>query len=113
MVSLVTDTNDLTAKIAEARQIRYLQVNIVATNITPTDPTTTVNKEVDSFGDTLNPSDQNSFLQIDLSQSRTYSSGGDNVSTLTPEPTGDVYPPGSPDRSLDLVSWTITVQPSS
>ena len=110
MSQLVTDVSTTTAKIAEGRATQYLQVNIVATNITPVDPTSNVNKEVDAMGDTSLVNGQNTFLQIDLSQSRTYTSR-DNTSSLN-EPTGDVYPTGSNGNSaLDLVYWEIDVQP--
>ena len=112
MVQLVTDTTDMTAKIAEARQIRYLQLNIVATNVIPTDPTFSGLKEVDAMGDGLNSSQFNAFREIDLSQARTYTSS-DTLGLLSPEPDGDVYPPGSPDQSLDLEYWSIDVQPHS
>ena len=105
---LVTDTTDQTAKNQEAQQIRYLQVNIVATNVIPITPDN-VNKQVDAFGDTAHPNNQQ-FLTIDLTQNKTYTPD-DNVSTLQ-EPTGDVYPPGSNQPSLDLVSWSIQVIPN-
>ena len=98
------------AQLAAGRLVRYLQVNIVATNVTPIDPTTNVNKEVDAMGDTLTT--QNAFLEIDLSAARTYSSG--DVNSSLAEPMGDVFPPGgNATSSLDLVSWTIDVQPGS
>jgi len=113
MVSLVTDTNDMTAKIAEARQIRYLQINIVATNtISLTASTINGNKLVDAMGDGRNISEFSSFREIDLSQSRTFSSS-ETLGYLSPEPINDVYPDGPSDPSLDIKSWTVDVQPHS
>ena len=53
---LITDANgnplvDQTEAATRARALRFLQVNIVATNVVPRDVTTTVNKQVDSLGD--------------------------------------------------------------
>lgn len=105
---LVTDTNDQTARNLEAQKIQFLQVNIVATNHIPITPDNAL-KEVDAFGDTAHPNNQQ-FLTLDLTQSKTYLPE-DNVSTLQ-ERTGDVYPPGTTNTSLDLVSWSIQVIPN-
>ncbi len=105
---LVTDTNDQTAKNQEAQTIRWLQVNIVSTNVTPITQENVV-KYVDAFGDTRDTSNLH-FLTIDLTQNTTYSDS-DNISNLQ-EPTGDVYPVGSNQPSLDLVSWSIQVIPN-
>ncbi len=110
MSQLANDATTTQARIAEGKATQYLQVNIVATNIRPTDPTTNVNKEVDSMGNTLDPTAQNSFLQIDLTQSRTYTSE-DNVSSLNEPSSNDVYPGGSGNSALNLEYWKIDVQP--
>lgn len=101
------------ARINAGKAVNFLQVNIVATNITPIDPNTNVIKEVDSMGNTLDTATaQSSFLQIDMRTNRTYTSK-DNISSLN-EPVGDVFPPGpNATTSLDLDSWTIEVQPGS
>ena len=110
---LVTDTTDQAAKNQEAQNIEWLQVNMVATNVRPTDPTSSVLKEVDAFGNTLGSGTNSSaqtFLTIHLTENRTYSSS-DNVSNLQ-EPINDVYPGGNSEPSLDLQSWSIQVIPN-
>jgi hypothetical protein len=95
--------------LSEARAIRYLQVNIIATNSVPVN-TTTSGKQVDSMGDTTDPTFQTSFLLLDLNQAGTVSSNSTTPGTILYESTGDVYPPGSSSSnpSIDLVSWSIT-----
>ncbi len=113
MSQLVTDTTDQTAKNQEAQNIEWIEVNMVATNVTPTDPTSSVIKEVDAFGDTLGSgtsSSSQTFLTIHLTENRTYSST-DNVSNIQ-EPINDVYPVRNGEPSLDLQSWSIQVIPN-
>ncbi len=113
LTQLITDTNDAATKIQEAKNLRYIQVNIVATDLVPTDQTSVAPKSVDSFGDTRNPSEQGSFLEIDLNQVHTYQSS-DSGGQLSPEPAGDLFvsPNGSANNSLDLISWSIEVLPT-
>jgi hypothetical protein len=94
-----------------ARALRFLQVNIVSTNIVPRDSFTIVDKRVDSFGDTRISSVGNtSFLILDLSQLRVVSSQDQDImSSQVAEPTfEDVWP--RDDDSLDLISWSIEVR---
>lgn len=105
---LITDTTDPAQKAKEAAAIQYLQVNIVATNYSPTDQNSGGIKEVDAMGNSLDPTQQSSFLTLDLSQNRTYTSQDAN-SIFSPETTGDVYPPGTSNDAIDMISWSITV----
>jgi hypothetical protein len=105
---LITDTSDPNQKAREAAAIRYIQVNIVATNYVPTDQNSSGVKEVDAMGNTLDPAQESSFLTIDLSQNRTYTSQ-DTTTLLSPEPAGDVYPAGTKNDAIDIIYWSITV----
>ncbi len=103
------------ARINAGKLVRYLQVNIVATNSISVDPNNNVIKEVDAMGNTLDLSTTGkSFLTIDLNTGQTYTSG-DNISSLNESTSAnDVYPPGpNATSSLNLVSWSIQVQPGS
>ncbi len=91
-------------------QIRWLQVNIVATNVVPTDQTTAAQKQVDSMGDSLNVQDLSSFLVLDLSQNQTITSNGPFQTLAYPEPDHDVYPTFlTYNPSIDIHQWSITV----
>lgn len=105
---LITDTTNPAQKAKEAAAIQFIQVNIVATNYVPTDQNTGNIKEVDAMGNTLDPTQESSFLTLDLTQNRTYTSQ-DTTTLLSPEPAGDVYPPGSRNDAIDLLYWSITV----
>ena len=98
---------DAATAVSAARALRYLQINIIATDIAPSDSQTFVNKHVDSLGNDLTASGQNSYLTIDVMQTRTYTSN-DTQALSTNEPdTSDVYP--SDISSLDLRNWSIEV----
>ncbi len=93
-----------------ARSLRYLQVNLIATNSIPRDRTTPTDKEVDSLGDTRTLTGQTSFLIVDLSQYRVYRNS-DLIGQSTAEPPdNDVFGTATPDPSLDLVDWSIEVR---
>lgn len=88
---------------------QYLQVNILATTTTPTDPIVPdPRKYVDAFGDQrLGSGSFNRYLTIDTTQNRLYESStvpGDQ----SYEPTGDTYP-SDLDPGVDLVYWSIRV----
>jgi hypothetical protein len=117
MSQLIYDANgnpltDQTQAITMARNIRWLQVNIVATNILPVDSTTlNASKEVDSLGNTLTSAGATSFLNLDMSQN-VVTQNNQYVAGQPPylyEPAGDVYPPGSNDPTLDITNWSISV----
>ena len=112
---LITDANGRPLASSDAatmaRNLRYLQVNFVATDVVPRDVSTQVVKRVDSLGDTRTSSASSSFLIIDLAQNRVYSNSTSNSSGLSiEEPTDyDVFGPGT-DDSLDLRDWSIEVK---
>lgn len=90
-----------------AQGIRFLQLNVVATNITPTDPTTTIPKVFDSFGDTRDG--RGTFLNMDLSSPIVIHNNDVNAPI---EIQGDVAvsPPGSANGDttpLDLLTWSV------
>jgi len=62
---LVTDANGkplpADQAVAAAQSIRFLQINIISTDVVPTDLATAVNKQVDSLGETRTSSGQSSF----------------------------------------------------
>lgn len=99
---------DPTQAVAQAKAIRWLQMNIVATDVIPVNQTTIVNKQVDSLGNTQMPTGASSFLNLDVLDFKTYRNqdfAGQDVF----EPEGDVYGSVNPDPSLDLINYTISV----
>lgn len=88
---------------------RYLQVNIVATTTTPTDPQVPdPDKYVDAMGDqTLGSGSFNTFVTIDTAQNRIYESSS-SPGYPGYEPLHDVYP-SDRDPGLDLAYWSIRV----
>jgi hypothetical protein len=111
---LVTDSNGkplpVEQAVAAARSIRFLQMNIVATDIIPTDLATPVNKQLDSLGETRTPTGQSTFVVLDVSQNRIYRNS-DYVGQFSFEPSdNDVFGSTSPDPSLDLVDWSVEVR---
>lgn len=88
---------------------QYLQVNILATTTTPTDPIVPdPQKYVDAFGEqTLGSGSFNRYITIDTSQNRLYESAtvpGD----ATYEPADDTYPTNA-DPGVDLIYWSIRI----
>ena len=89
-----------------ARALRYLQVNIIATNATPLTPSSAI-KAYDSMGDTSNG--RGSYLTLDVTQTGRTVTSTDPTLPETNEPTFyDVYG-GSGLSPLDLTSWSIEV----
>ena len=113
MAQLFPDLTSQTAQAQAGRQVHYLQVNIVATDKTPTDQNPNIIKQVDSFGDSRDPNQLASgYLTIILDTANSYDSTQNYSLSLSPEPSNDdVY--NGPNPNLDLRSWSITVQPSS
>ena len=99
---------DPTTAVNQALNIRWLQMNIVATDVIPVNQTTLVNKQVDSLGNTQTPTGAASFLSLDVSQIRSYMNQ-DFVGQAVFEPTGDVYGSVNPDPALDIINYTIAV----
>ncbi len=97
-----------------ARNLQWVQINMVATDVVPVDITTTVTKHFDSFGDDANGA--GSFLLANLLDGPgTYAN---TSSTSLTEPQGDVYvSPGGGVTSafpqLDLVGWQVVIVTNS
>jgi len=96
----------------QARAIRYLQVNAIATNIVPTDVTQVI-KQVDSFGDDTSSIGQTNFLRLDASQNGSIANGDQRVPNST-EPSGNdvisnVSLAGGGDERINLVDWRIDI----
>lgn len=89
-----------------ARNLRYLQVNIISTNANPL-AQSPANKAYDSMGDTSNG--RGSYLTLDVTQTGRIVTSTDSTLPETNEPTFyDVY--GASGQSpLDLISWSIEV----
>jgi len=88
---------------------QYLQVNMLATTTTPTDPVgVDPDKYVDAFGDqTMGSGSFNRYLTIETTQNRLYESSavpGDAAY----EPPHDTYP-SDVDPGVDLTHWTIRI----
>jgi hypothetical protein len=111
---LVTDANGkplpADQAVAGAKSIRFLQMNIVSTDLIPTDLTTPVNKQVDSLGDTRTSTGQSSFIVLDVSQNRIYRNS-DFIGQGAFEPSdNDVFGSSNSDPSLDLVDWSVEIR---
>ncbi len=110
---LITDANgaplaDQTQAATLAKALRWLQVNIVATDQIPKDVVTQINKQVDAMGDSRSQNSASAFLLLDLSQNRTISNT-DFIGQSIEEPTDiDVF--GGNDPTLDITDWSITVR---
>lgn len=100
---------DPTTTVNTALAIRYLQMNIVATDVVPVNQTAFINKQVDSLGDNRTAAGSSSFLSLDMSQLRSYTNQ-DAVGKDVFEPGDvDVYGAVNTDPALDIVDYTITV----
>ncbi len=110
---LVTDSNGkplpADQAVAAAQSIRFLQMNIVATDVIPADLATQVNKQVDSLGDTRTSTGESTFVVLDVSQNRVYRNS-DFAGQNAFEPSDDVIGASNPDPALDLVDWTVEVR---
>ena len=112
---LVTDSNGkplpADQAVAAAKTIRFLQMNIISTDIVPTDLTTPINKQVDSLGDTRTSTGQSSFIVLDVSQNRVYKNS-DYIGQFAFEPTdNDIFATtANTDPALDLVDWSVEVR---
>lgn len=100
-VRIVLDFGSLAREGQPPADIRVLQVNIIATDRTPKDPTDTSLKMWDALGDSrLNP---NTYLTLTTDTDRVLR----NID-LQLEPEGDVVNGNDPD--LDIVDWQIEVR---
>ncbi|MCW3099495.1 MAG: hypothetical protein JWL77_5113 [Chthonomonadaceae bacterium] len=100
---------DPTQAVAQAKAIRWLQMNIVATDVIPVNQTTIVNKQVDSLGDTRTLTGASSFLDLDMSQFQTYTNQSFAGQAVFEPADNDVFGSANPDPSLDLIDYSITV----
>jgi hypothetical protein len=92
-----------------ANQIRFLQVNIIATDNVPRDVTTPIIKQVDALGDTRSLLGASSFLILDVSQiGRTYANLDFTGQAIEEPNTIDVFDGNDP--TLDLVDWSVEVR---
>jgi hypothetical protein len=74
--------------------------NVIATDVVPLDPNYGGGKKVDAMGST-----GNDFVTINILQNGEYSN--DLLGHL--EESDDVLPPGTDDKSLDIVDWRVRV----
>lgn len=81
-----------------AAEMRFIQLNIIATDRVPTDPNDTRPKVVDALGDPALGISQ--YLNIRIDQNRILRNADTNL-----EPRGDV-----PDPDLDIVDWRVEVR---
>ncbi len=88
---------------------RYLQINVIATTTTPTDPLVPdPDKYVDAMGDQrLGSGSFNTFLTIDTLQNRLYESSS-SPGYPGYEPLHDVYPTDQ-DPGVDIAYWSVRV----
>lgn len=101
--------SELATQSVPAGSIHTLQINFIATNTVPQDPSYTGTKEFDALGDSSQPGGINDFVSISTLQNGIYT----NDRGL--EPSGDVaeYVNGVPqvvdDPDLDIVNYSIQV----
>lgn len=113
---IVVDANgaslDAATTVSKALAIKWLQVNIVATDIVPRGQSAVVSKQVDSLGNTLTQAGASSFLILDVSQFRTFTNQ-DAVGSAAFEPNADndIYTSNGAagELSLNLVDYSISV----
>jgi hypothetical protein len=99
-----------TDTVNQALGIKWLQMNIVATDVLPIDPSSI--KQVDSLGDTRISEGQAGFLNLNVTDFPTYSNGDNHG--VTHEPTeNDVYTYNGNgalgEDSLDITDYTIAL----
>lgn len=98
---VVIDFASIVREGQEPADIRTLQINIIATDRTPKDPTDTSLKMWDALGDSRQF--PNSYLSIQTDADRVLRNSDINL-----EPTGDVV--NGNDPNLDIVDWQIEVR---
>lgn len=98
---VVIDFASIVLEGQEPADIRTLQINIIATDRTPKDPTDTSLKMWDALGDSRQS--PNSYLTIQTDIDRVLRNVDTNM-----EPAGDVVNGNDPD--LDIVDWQIEVR---
>lgn len=98
---VVIDFTSIAVEGQDPADIRVLQLNIIATDRTPKDPTDTSLKMWDALGDSRQS--PNSYLTIQTDADRILRNVDTNI-----EPEGDVVHGNDPD--LDIVDWQIEVR---
>ncbi len=94
----------------QARNIQYLQVNIVATNYVPTDTMLAAYKEADSLGDTQSPTGRGSFLSLDVLHATVFNNSNNTSASAEPSYDDVWTSDGSTgEESLDIRDYSITV----
>ncbi len=96
-----------------AQNLRWIQVNCIATNVVPVEGQTSIAKAFDSFGD--DSSGVGGYLLMDLKTQSVYANNDGTAATFTcSEPANDdifISPAGSTnqDPSLDIIDWNIQI----
>lgn len=80
----------------DGNQIQTLEINFIATDVVPTDPSFVGPRQWDALGD----GSSNAFLRLNVTPGQFISNGTEGL-----EPDGDVFHP-----DLDIVDWSIEVQ---
>ena len=106
LAQLVVDAGggplDATTTVANANLIKYLQVNVVATDVVPTNQVQPIPKQVDSLGDDRTSTGAAAYLNLIVSDVRSWTNA-DFQGFASFEPSDiDVYPNINPDPSLDI-----------
>lgn len=94
------DLTQFEPDVEKARALRFIQVNLLATDRIPLDPNDHSPKFWDAWGDSRNPGEINSYLTFQIDQDRIFRNADRQL-----EPEGDVRDP-----DLDLVDWRIEVR---
>ncbi len=111
---LIVDGNgqplpDATQAKTLANAIRFLQINLISTDVIPRDVATPIAKQVDSLGDSRTLLGASSFLVIDATQiGRIYDNASYAGQAIGEPDTLDVY--NGNDPTLDLVDWSIEIR---
>lgn len=92
------DLTQLIPNPVDAQQMRFIQLNIVATDRIPIDPNDLTPKVVDALGDPALGVSQ--YLNLRIDQNRIVRNADTNL-----EPRGD-----APDPDLDIVDWRVEVR---
>ncbi|MFN4033631.1 MAG: hypothetical protein ACK4ME_08465 [Fimbriimonadales bacterium] len=92
------DLTRLIPNLIDAQQMRFIQLNIIATDRVPLDPNDLTPKVVDALGDPALGVSQ--YLNLRIDQNRIVRNADTNL-----EPRGD-----APDPDLDIVDWRVEVR---
>lgn len=111
---LIVDGNgqplpDATQAATLANAIRFLQINLVATDVIPRDVATPIVRQVDSLGDSRTLLGASSFLIIDVTQiGRIYDNNSFTGQAIAEPDVLDVF--NGNDPTLDIVDWSIEIR---